>query len=182
MRKLAFALTLAGLLLAGMFGLLQVARGQGVIGPDQSQILQNEVQGENRREITAPANVNSPQQPAISFIDSPSPTCYQPDPAQDECYINWYYAYVDANPSYMIAMTVTLNAVGIVSMYQGFFQTSMYTPYDMRDRGFKVACGAPGAGGNPNLGNAYSWTISARASDGLKSANHGTIYCPPYTP
>ena len=79
-------------------------------------------------------------------------------------------------------MTVTLNDFGPVAHMQGFFQTSMYAPYNMLGRGFKVACGAPGAGGNPQLGNAYSWTIRARDSAGLGAANYGTAYCPPYTP
>lgn len=48
--------------------------------------------------------------------------------------------------------------------------------------GFKVACGALGAGGNPYWGNAYPYTIRARDSAGLKSANYGTAYCPAYTP
>jgi len=45
-----------------------------------------------------------------------------------------------------------------------------------------VACGAPGAGGNPDLGNAYSWTIQAQDSGGLTAANYGTAYCPANTP
>ena len=50
------------------------------------------------------------------------------------------------SPNYMITMTLTLNNFGEVARTQGFFQTSMYVPFNMFDRGFKVACGAPGAG------------------------------------
>jgi hypothetical protein len=58
----------------------------------------------------------------------------------------------------------------------------MYAPYDMNPCGYKVACGALGAGGNTILGNAYAYTIRARDSAGLKSANYGTVYCPAFTP
>lgn len=82
----------------------------------------------------------------------------------------------------MICMEVTINEVGKVARYQGFFQTSMYAPYNMHDRGFRVACGAPGAGGDPNRGNAYGFTIRAKDSANLGSANYGSILCPPYIP
>jgi hypothetical protein len=82
----------------------------------------------------------------------------------------------------MIWMQADLNAIGKVSRYQGFFQTSMYVPYNMHGKGFRVACGALGSGGDPERGNAYAWTINARDSAGLESANYGTTYCPAYTP
>jgi hypothetical protein len=181
MRRFTFLIVLT-LVLVATFSLIQVARGQGPGGPVRPGAATKETQGENVREVTAPVQVNAPQQPSISFIDSPTATCYQPDKAEDACYLNWYYMSVDANPNYMITMTVMLNAIGPVAHMQGFFQTSMYAPYNMFGRGFKVACGAPGAGGNPQLGNAYAYTIRARDSAGLSSANYGTTYCPPYTP
>jgi hypothetical protein len=181
MRKVMVPVVISALLLAAIFGLVWIARGQGVVRPDGMDVVNSETQGDSVREIYAPSGA-APDQPNIGFIDSPTATCYQPDPAQDVCYINWYYMSVDANPNYMIAMTVTLNTIGTVARMSGFFQTSMYAPYNMFDRGFKVACGALGAGGNPYLGNAYAWTISARDSSNLKSANYGTTYCPAYTP
>jgi len=182
MRKRSILIVLAVLILVAMFAAIQIVSGQGPIGPGNLQVVQSQSEGVNKREIYAPAGENVPQQPDISFIDSPTPYCYQPDSTQDTCYLNWNSMYVDASPSYMVAMTVTLNSIGVVAHYQGFFQTSMSVYYDMQGPGFKVACGAPGAGGRPLLGNAYSWTIQARASDNLKSANYGTTYCPPYTP
>jgi len=178
MRKFVIPMLLAGLMLTAAFVMVEVARGQG-FGP---RVIKHETQGENVREVNAPAQGDGPQQPAISFIDSPTATCYQPDPAVDACYLNWYYLSVSASPNYMITMTVTLNAFGPVAHMQGFFQTSMYAPYNMFGRGFKVACGAPGAGGDPQLGNAYAYTIRARDSAGLGAANYGTTYCPSYTP
>ena len=182
MRRVTVFLIVVSVLIVATFGLIQVARGQGPGEPVRPESATRETQGENVREVSASVEGNTPQQPAISFIDSPTATCYQPDPAMDDCYINWYYMSVSASPNYMITMTITLNDVGPVAYMQGFFQTSMYAPYNMFGRGFKVACGAPGAGGNPQLGNAYAYTIRARDSAGLGSANYGTAYCPPYTP
>lgn len=179
MRKLVLSLSLAFLLVLATLSLIQVARGQG---PGDPNVLSSESEGENLREIYGPSQINAPQQPNIGFIDSPSATCYQPDPGRDECYLTWYYMSVSASPKYMLTMTLTLNAVGPVAHTQGFFQTSMYIPYNMLGKGFKVACGALGAGGNPQLGNAYGYTIRARDSDGLSSANYGTAYCPAYRP
>jgi len=177
MRKLALPLLSALLLLLAGAGLIQVARGQG---PGE-QVVVREVQGTDVREILAPAPVDAPQ-PEIGFIDSPTVVCYQPDATRDACYLNWYYMSVDAAPNYMITMTVAIAPMGIVGQVHGFFQTSMYVPYNMFGDGFQVPCGAPGAGGKPQLGNAYSWTIRARDAGGMGSANYGTAYCPAYVP
>ena len=67
-----------------------------------------------------------------------------------------YYLSVDAGAHYMLTMTAFLNDFGPVAHTQGFFQTAMYLPYNMLGQGFKVACGSPGAGGNPQLGKAYA--------------------------
>jgi hypothetical protein len=184
MRKITMPLALTVLLLATAFIAIGVAWGQGS-GP---QILNHEVQDGNVREITLPDDRAAPRvgavpnQPNIGFIDSPSATCYQPDPTQNNCYINWYYLSVSASPNYMITMTAFLNDFGPVAHTQGFFQTSMYVPYNMLGQGVKVVCGAPGAGGDPQLGKAYAYTIRARDSAGLSSANYGTVYCPPFAP
>jgi hypothetical protein len=178
MRKFTVPM-LTTLLLVAAFVAIEVARGQEPLGP---KVIERETQGENTREIVALEASAAPEQPNISFIDSPSATCYQPDPNQDTCYITWYYMSVDANPNYMITMTAVLNNFGPVAHVQGFFQTSMYVPYNMLGQGFKVPCGSPGAGGNPGLGNAYAYTIRARDSANLSSANYGTVYCPPFGP
>jgi hypothetical protein len=178
MRKFTVPIALAALLLATAFVAIGVAWGQG----SGSQILSHETQGDNVREITVPEGGNAPEQPNIGFIDSPSATCYQPVPGSNECYVNWYYLSVSASPSYMITMTAILNNFGPVAHTQGFFQTSMYVPYSMLGKGFKVTCGVKGAGGDPQLGNAYAYTIRARDSMNLSAANYGTVYCPPYKP
>jgi hypothetical protein len=150
--------------------------------PTKKGMVTKETQDQNIREISSSRPDTAPQQVNIGFIDSPSATCYQPDKGQDICYINWYYLSVNASPNYMIYMNVTIDAIGLVARLHGFFQTSMYAPYNMFDRGFKVACGAAGSGGNPDLGMAYAFTIRAEDSAALKSANYGTVYCPPFIP
>jgi hypothetical protein len=55
-------------------------------------------------------------------------------------------------------------------------------PYNMLGNGFKVPCGTLGVSGSPTLGKAYAYTIRARDSANLGSANYGTAYCPAYTP
>ncbi len=186
MRKLLIPITLACLVLITSFGILQIALGQTQTSAGNEVILRSEIQGDNLREIAAPGdlaiNHNDSNQPTISFIDSPTAACVQPDPSKDECFINWYYLSVDAYPSYMITMTVQLNEFGPVARYQGFFQTSMYAPYNMNPQGYKVACGAPGSGGNPAWGKSYGYIIRARDSNGLSSANYGSATCPAYTP
>ena len=182
MRKLVLPVFLAGVIALALFGVIFAAGSQAPERPNQELVVESESQGENLREITAPLGGEAPTQPDIGFIDSPSATCYQPDPTQDDCRINWYYNSVNASPNYMISMTLTINALGMVANTAGFFQTSMYIPYDMFGDGFRVPCGALGAGGNASLGAAYAWTARARDSAGLKSANYGTVYCPAYTP
>ncbi|MCB8942283.1 MAG: hypothetical protein H6658_00775 [Ardenticatenaceae bacterium] len=179
MRKLMLSLLLAFFVGVATLGLIQTARGQK---EGDARDFTIEAEGENRREVETLSASDAQQQPNIGFIDSPSATCYQPDAGQDACYLSWYYLAVDASPNYMITMTLTLNDRGPVAQTQGFFQTSMYVPYSMLGDGFLVSCGELGAGGRPKLGNAYAYTIRARDSAGLASANYGTAYCPAYQP
>ncbi|MEJ5310267.1 MAG: hypothetical protein WHX52_10875 [Anaerolineae bacterium] len=184
MRKFTITVLVITLLFVATFTAIGVVLGQTPLGPI---VLSRETQSESTREIiadeiVAPEAISTPQQPTIGFIDSPSATCYIPDPGQDSCYINWYYLSVGASPNYMITMTATIDTIGPVAHVQGFFQTSMYIPYNMLGQGIRVPCGSPGAGGNPQLGNAYAFTIRARDSAGLSSTNYGTVYCPPFTP
>ncbi|SFN59108.1 hypothetical protein [Dokdonella immobilis] len=167
---------------APMFLSIGIARAEGPPQAPAQQTLKSEIEGGNTREIKAPAGAAVPDVPTISFIESPTATCYQPDHTQDTCYINWYYLAVSADPNYMVSMQAEINVFGKVARYSGFFQTSMYVPFNMHDRGFKVACGGLGAGGDPEFGNAYAYTIRAKDSAALTSANYGTVFCPAYTP
>ena len=158
---------------------IEIAAGQVTV----PGVFSREQQGESMREITADSPERmAPNAPAIGFIDSPSATCYQPNPNQNICYINWYYLSVDAAPNHIVTMTVALNHYGTVANVHGFFQQSMYVPFNMLGQGFRVSCGNLGAGGDPQLGNAYAYTIRARDSANLSSTSYGTVYCPAYIP
>jgi len=119
-----------------------------------------------------------PEAPLISFIDSPTAQCYQPEPHKDTCYIQWYYLNVTAtSPQYIISMTVSIDNRKR-AYYGGFFQTSMYVPQEMSSPGFRVACGPPGASGVPDWGASHTYVIRAKETGGLKAANYGSVYCP----
>jgi hypothetical protein len=116
--------------------------------------------------------------PAISFIDSPSPTCYRPAPGTGACYIQWQYLSVTAAASsYIISMTVSIDD-DLRAYHGGFFQTSMIIPAQMTAPGYRVTCGLPGSGGLPDWGNIYSYQIRARDTAGLSAANSGSVRCP----
>jgi len=66
------------LLFVAAFAALEVVQGQAPLGP---QVISRETQGESVREIVAPEVGAAPQQPNIGFIESPSATCYLPDPS-----------------------------------------------------------------------------------------------------
>lgn len=132
---------------------------------------------EPRREIQGDVEA-----PAISFIDSPSAMCYRPAVGTGICYIQWRYLRVTAASSqYIISMTLTIGD-RLRAYHAGFFQTEMYIPGEMYGPGFRVACGATGASGVPGLGNTYTYTIRARETGGLTSANYGSVTCPADVP
>lgn len=68
-----------------------------------------------------------------------------------------------------------------------FFQQSMYVGNDFIRDGIPVKCGREGTTPLPqptpayplSYGNTYKYTIRARDSAGLSSANFGTVVCPP---
>ena len=119
-----------------------------------------------------------PAVPDISFIDSPTAQCIRPEQHTDACYIQWNYLAVAAtSPQNILTMTVTIDG-RVRAHYSGFFQSSMFVPQQMHNPGFKVACGVPGASGNPGLGQVYSYVIQARETGGLQATNSGSVTCP----
>jgi len=121
---------------------------------------------------------------AIGFIDSPSPQCRKIK--GNECAIRFSYLAVNADPAYLYFLRVKLGDK-LVFNSGGFFQTSAYIPGELIGDSIRVKCGAPGSSPDPKpspnpvtlYGNQYSYTIEARASDGLGAANYGTVQCPP---
>ncbi|NUM49174.1 MAG: hypothetical protein HUU38_31120 [Anaerolineales bacterium] len=170
-RKWLLLLACAGVLaviLAGVWLLSQSASQAASLRAARSQ-----EQDEARREADGDGLV-----PAISYIDSPSPTCALPEPGTDVCYIQWQYLNVTASPGqYIISSTITLDG-HLQAFVSGFFQSSMFLPGTMLTPGFRVPCGAPGASGNPARGFDYAFILRARETGGLSAANFGTVSCP----
>jgi hypothetical protein len=163
---------LAALLLVGIMGLIIVRAALGAQAGQETP-TNSTFPEQPRRE--ASGDIDSP---AISFIDSPSATCYRPAAGTGACYIDWNYLYVTAaSGNYIISMTVTIDNQ-MRAYHAGFFQTSMYIPGDMSAPGYKVTCGAPGSGGKPGFGKSYSYMIRARETGGLTAANYGLVACP----
>lgn len=187
MRRILISLLAAGLLLAGIFGAIQTARGQletqePATEPDGSVLILRQVDGENVREAWAPPGAADGETPEIiNTYTTQTAYCYQPNPAKNECFINWYSNYVDAAPDNMRLITTTISSK-IVARYGGFFQSNIYTNYAMAGQGYLVECGALGSGGKPTLGKGYSWGVTALDATGTWIGHYGTVYCPAYMP
>ncbi len=115
----------------------------------------------------------APHAPDISFIDSPTAACQVL--RGGGCAITWNYLYANAAPGYVISMTVVIDNK-LRGHYGGFFQTNMYVPSEML--AFRVDCGLYGASGVPRMGKTHAYALRVRASDGLSSANYGSVLCP----
>ena len=116
-----------------------------------------------------------PQAPAISFIDNPSPTCYQPIGSENTCYITWSYLQVSASSSnYVVSMTVSIDG-RLRAYHSGFFQNAMLISGGMYGPGFQVACGPHNAAG---AGKTYSYIVRAGESNGQTATNFGSVTCP----
>ncbi|MCU0522129.1 MAG: hypothetical protein MUF84_15730 [Anaerolineae bacterium] len=158
----------AGVLLVVLVGTGGPVMGQGDVPPVPAE-------GASDPQEMVPQSRTSPD---ISFIDSPSAVCYQANPGQNQCFVNWQYLYVTSTPlSYMNQMTVTIDN-RVRAVYQGFFTTALFASGDMHGAGFVVPCGALGISGNPLLGKTHSYTVTAVDTSGLKSANYGSVTCP----
>ena len=169
---------LAGLVclvaLAVLFGLLSAVNASAQAVPPGTMFQP----GSSESPPSQQERQADPNAPAISFISSPSPSCYRPIPATNVCYIEWSYLQVSASSSqYIISMTVAIDG-RMRANYAGFFQTSMYVPAQMHSPGFKVPCGKPGASGIGGMGASHAYTIRAKETGGLSSANYGSVTCP----
>lgn len=163
---------LGSLVLAGVLGLLLVRitfSSPEETGPPTAPSSGNQPQREIRGEVLSPD---------ISFIDSPSPTCSRREAGTTACYIQWNYLYVYAAPSaYIISLTLSIDN-HLRAYHAGFFQPSLFIPASMTYPGYKVTCGAPGSSGVDGWGYTYAYTIRARETTGLTSANSGSVICP----
>jgi len=111
-------------------------------------------------------------------VDTQTVQCYRPEAETDACYIQWRYLLFDASDMYsVISMTVSIDD-RTRAYYQGFFQTSMYAPFDLHMPGFRVSCDAPGSGSLSGIGKPHDWMVKARDSAGLEGVASGQVICP----
>ena len=120
-----------------------------------------------------------------SFVIN-NPYCYQPDPAVDQCMINFRYISATDNQSSAPYMTWLAITISSKARYRAtaFFEGSIYYYYSMNPNGFKVACGAPNAGGwGTAYGNAYGVTVQPLDSSGNPmSTDIANVVCPAFAP
>ncbi|MCC6191789.1 MAG: hypothetical protein IT318_22395 [Anaerolineales bacterium] len=177
----------ARVLIRGLAAVLALLAGM-VVNQQTGEAPATEPAAQVRAPVPGPAAVSqlpvlaagAQAAPASATLAVVSPTCRLPVPNTATCYIGWPYLYAEAaGPGqYMITMTVSIDDQ-LRAYVGGFFQSSMYIPNDMLAPGFRVACGAPGAGGIPELGASYRFLIQGRATGGGPVAEaSGTVSCP----
>lgn len=181
MRRVSIVLGVVLLVVGGLWLTWRIALAQGPDPGRGYRVIESQSMDDNHHVVYAPADPAGVD-PTISSFSTQTPYCYQPDPDQDVCYINFYRHYVESAPAtYMRSMTVTIDSQ-IRAVYRGFFQNSMYVGYDMQSPGFQVTCGALNAGGDPTMGESYSYSIEVRDSSDGWSGNYGTLKCPAHIP
>jgi len=125
-----------------------------------------------------PERTLAPGAKSISIISSQTAVCDIPDPEVDVCEMGWESLSVSAGASdYIRFMTVKIDG-RLRAIYSGFFQSSMYVPFDLHPEGFRVDCGELGSGGDPNLGMAHTYYIEAFDTTGALASNFGAVLCP----
>lgn len=163
---------LGALALAGVLGVVVVRFAQG------SQAVPQATPTPLSTELPYREVSGDVKSPAISFIDSPNPTCYRPVAGTGACYIQWGYLYVAAaSGSYIVSMTVAIDG-RLRAYHSGFFQSLMFIPAEMTAPGYRVACGTPMSEDGAEWGNTYAYQIRARETGGLTAASYGTVTCP----
>ncbi|MBS0569061.1 MAG: hypothetical protein JSS28_00490 [Proteobacteria bacterium] len=115
-----------------------------------------------------------------------NPYCYQPDPALDQCVINIRYYNANDNGSsapYLLRATLSINGKARANVNL-FFENSLYLTYDMAPAGYKVACGAPNAGGGgAAYGNQYLVKLEPLDSGGNSMGyDQASLLCPAFSP
>ncbi len=158
-------------------GLMLLLRPVSAIKSSESNVHNGPVQNAASAYQESGFPQNDGEISAISNITSLSPTCTRPVENTGACYVNWYYHYVSADPSYINYLSIKIDGRW-VAYHRGFFQQSMTIFGNMYGKGFRVNCGLPGSGGNPDFGKVYNYEIRAIAVDGTSAVNFGSVTCP----
>jgi hypothetical protein len=134
--------------------------------------------GGTRAEPLAPSSLTS-------FVIS-NPYCYQPDPAVDQCAINFRFVQANDNQSYAPYMTWLAFTISGKKRYNAtaFFEGTITYSYDMVPNGLKVPCGPPNAGGaGYQYGYVYGVTVQPLdISRNPMSTDIANVTCPAFSP
>lgn len=121
---------------------------------------------------------SGPNSPAVASLFAAMPTCMQPDPAINECYVNWQAIFAEASAGESMTSMVLRIDGQVRAVYQGFFETYLYVDDPYHDLGFQVPCGPYGASGDPSMGLVHTFTIQAEDTGGFGSFVSGSVACP----
>jgi hypothetical protein len=120
-----------------------------------------------------------------SFVIS-NPYCYQPDPAVDQCAINFRFVQVSGNQTtapFLTWLAFTINSKKRFNA-TAFFEGTITYSYDMVPQGLTVPCGPPNASGAGNqYGNVYGVTVNPLdSSRNPMSTDIANVTCPAFSP
>jgi hypothetical protein len=119
-------------------------------------------------------------QPASSVtLTLSNPSCVQPSSAAGMCYVAVRTAYAQGSDPSFSALELSVDGKVRLRLL-GFFESQGFVEDRMIRPGLRVACGLPGASGDPAYG--LSHLIAARASmaDGSFSTGSVTVRCPAF--
>ena len=171
-----------------LIGFLVVVLGIGLVflgQPASAQMISpTPAPMENATSNAGQKDVISPK--ALTSFTISNPYCYQPDPALNQCMINFRYIQVDDNQSTAPYLTwLTINITGKNRFTAtAFFEGTIAYSYNMAPYGFKVPCGLPNAGGAGNLyGTVYGVSvIPLDSSRTPMSTDIANVTCPAFSP
>jgi len=170
------------------FGVIVIGLGLILIGSGQPAAAQTSTPTalplENAGSDAGVQQVPIPD--ALTSFTVSNPFCYQPDPAVDQCHVNFRYIQASDNQTnspYMTWLSITIQGRKRYNA-TAFFEGTIYYSYDMAPDGFVVPCGAPNAGGAGSAyGNVYGVTIQPLdSSRNPMSTDIANVTCPAYIP
>jgi hypothetical protein len=123
---------------------------------------------------------------ALTSFTISNPYCYQPNPAVDQCSINFRYISATDNQSaspYMTWLSITISNKTRFNA-TAFFEGTITYSYDMVPDGWIVPCGAPNASGvGEKYGFVYGVTVQPLdSSRNPMSTDVANLTCPAYAP
>lgn len=108
-----------------------------------------------------------------------NPRCVQVRVDNGACSISFASASASGSDTTFQRITVSINNKLRVNL-QGFFDTSGSLYSNMLPGGLQVACGRPGAGGDPKFGNLYVLQVQANMYSNPPAIDTASVYCPYY--